>query len=48
MDRYYGYAGRSEGRVRFAGEHTQTDFQGYLEGAVRSGEKAAGSIIAQV
>lgn len=45
--RYYGYAGRSEGRVRFAGEHTQTEFQGYLEGAVRSGEKAAGSIVAE-
>ncbi len=44
--RYYGYAGRSEGRVRFAGEHTQTDFQGYLEGAVRSGEAAAASIAA--
>jgi monoamine oxidase len=45
--RYYGYAGRSEGRVRFAGEHTQTDAQGYLEGAVRSGEKAAMSIVAE-
>lgn len=46
--RYYGYAGRSEGRVRFAGEHTQTDAQGYLEGAVRSGEAAAASIAATV
>ena len=46
--RYYGYAGRSEGRVRFAGEHTQTVFQGYLEGAARSGEKAANSIISQI
>ncbi len=45
--RYYGYAGRSEGRVRFAGEHTQTDAQGYLEGAVASGEKAAASIVAE-
>lgn len=45
--RYYGYAGTSEGRVRFAGEHTQTDFQGYLEGAVRSGEEAAASIVAE-
>ena len=45
--RYYGYAGRSEGRVRFAGEQTQSDAQGYLEGAVRSGEKAAASIVAE-
>ena len=44
--RYYGYVDRSEGGVRFAGEHTQTRFQGYLEGAVRSGEAAAASIVA--
>lgn len=44
--RYYGYAGRSEGPVHFAGEHTATTNQGYLEGAVRSGERAANLIIA--
>ena len=44
--RFYGYAGRSEGPVHFAGEHTATTNQGYLEGAVRSGERAANLIIA--
>ncbi|MFZ5893590.1 MAG: DUF2272 domain-containing protein [Myxococcota bacterium] len=28
-------------RLFFAGEHTQTDFFGYMEGALRSGERAA-------
>jgi monoamine oxidase len=44
--RYYGYAGRPEGRVHFAGEHTATTNQGYLEGAVESGERAAEEIVA--
>ena len=44
--RYYGYAGRSEGAIHFAGEHTATTNQGYLEGAVVSGERAAASILA--
>ncbi len=30
----------------FAGEHTSIDFQGYLNGAVESGERAAGEILA--
>ena len=29
-------------RLFFAGEHTQMDFFGYMEGALRSGERAAG------
>jgi monoamine oxidase len=33
-------AGR-EGGVHFAGEHTDTDQQGYIDGAVRTGERAA-------
>ncbi len=33
-------AGR-EGGVHFAGEHTDTDQQGYIDGAVRSGERVA-------
>jgi monoamine oxidase len=45
--RYYGYAGRPEGGVHFAGEHTVTTNQGYLEGAVRSGERAAAAILAR-
>ncbi len=33
-----------EGGIHFAGEHTESDFQGYLEGAVRSGERAAAEV----
>ena len=29
-----------EGRVHFAGEHTSADWQGYLNGAVESGQRA--------
>ncbi len=35
-----------EGSVHFAGEHTSTDYQGYMEGAVESGERAASEVIA--
>ena len=44
--RYYGYVGRPEGAIHFAGEHTATANQGFLEGAVRSGERAADAIAA--
>ncbi len=46
--KYYGYAGRPEGAVHFAGEHTATVNQGYLEGAVESGERAATEVLAAV
>ncbi len=35
------------GRIFFAGEHTDTLYPGYMEGAVRSGQKAAESIVYQ-
>ena len=35
---------RPEGRVHFAGEHT-SDFTGWMEGAFRSGERAAQEIL---
>ena len=38
-------AGR-EGGVHFAGEHTDTDQQGYIDGAVRTGERAARELVA--
>lgn len=44
--RYYGYVGKPEGAIHFAGEHTATTHQGYLEGAVESGERAAEEIVA--
>ncbi len=37
-------AGR-EGGVHFAGEHTDTAQQGYIDGAVRSGERAARELV---
>jgi monoamine oxidase len=39
--RLWGYTGRAEGRVHFAGEHTSTYSQGYLNGGVESGRRAA-------
>ncbi len=39
--RYWGFVGRPEGRVLFGGEHTCQSAQGFLEGAVRSGERCA-------
>jgi monoamine oxidase len=44
--RYYGTVGRRHGRIHFAGEHTATDSQGYLDGAVQSGERVAREILA--
>ena len=44
--RYYGLVGRRHGHVHFAGEHTATDSQGYLDGAVQSGERVAREILA--
>ncbi len=35
------------GRIHLAGEHTAAEFSGTLEGALRSGARAAGEIIAQ-
>jgi monoamine oxidase len=37
-----------EGRLFFAGEHTQMDHFGYMEGAIRSGERAARLLLEQV
>ena len=39
-----GYEGVREGNLHFAGEHTSIDFQGFMEGAVSSGERVAGEI----
>jgi monoamine oxidase len=37
----WGYTGRAEGNVHFAGEHTSTHSQGYLNGGVESGDRTA-------
>ena len=40
--RFAGMEGRRQGNCLFAGEHTSIDFQGYLNGAVETGQRAAG------
>lgn len=44
--RYWGYLRKSEGGVHFAGEHTSTFSQGYLNGGVESGGRAAREVLA--
>jgi monoamine oxidase len=41
---FSGIEGTREGNVHFAGEHTSLDFQGFMEGAVTSGERVAAEI----
>ncbi len=41
-----GAEGEREGGVFFAGEHTSSDFQGFMEGACESGERAAKEVLA--
>ncbi len=51
MGQYTKFAGverEQEGNCHFAGEHTSVDFQGYLNGAVETGQRAAGEIAAQL
>jgi monoamine oxidase len=43
--RFGGAEAERSGRCHFAGEHTSTDAQGYLEGAVESGERAAREVL---
>ena len=42
---FSGIEGRQEGNAHFCGEHTSIDFQGYLNGAVETGERAASEVI---
>jgi monoamine oxidase len=41
---FAGYEGVQEGNIHFAGEHTEPENQGFLEGAVLSGERVASEI----
>ncbi len=43
---FAGVEGETEGNCHFCGEHTSLDNQGYLNGAVESGERAAAEVIA--
>lgn len=40
-----GVEGEREGNCHFCGEHTSQDFQGYLNGAVETGERAAAEVL---
>jgi monoamine oxidase len=42
---FWGYLHKPEGPVLFAGEHTSTHSQGYLNGGVESGERAAHQVL---
>lgn len=46
--KFAGVEREREGNCHFAGEHTSVDFQGYLNGAVETGERAAEEILADV
>ena len=37
-----------EGNIHFAGEHTSVEYQGFMEGAVRSGARAADEVRMQI
>ncbi|HEY3905615.1 MAG TPA: NAD(P)/FAD-dependent oxidoreductase [Streptosporangiaceae bacterium] len=41
---FNGIQGRRNGNLHFAGEHTSLDFQGYMEGALRTGYRCATEI----
>jgi monoamine oxidase len=43
--KFAGVEGERSGNCHFAGEHTSIDFIGYLNGAVETGERAAGEIL---
>jgi len=45
---FAGAEGLQEGNIHFAGEATSVEFQGYINGAVETGERAAREIKAQV
>jgi monoamine oxidase len=45
--RWWGFVGKAQHRLHFAGEHTAMQALGYLEGAVVSGRRAAREVLAQ-
>lgn len=45
---FNGIQGRQEGNLHFAGEQTSVNFQGYMEGALRSGYRCAEEIATNV
>jgi monoamine oxidase len=45
LTRWWGFVGKPQHRVHFAGEHTSMRALGYLEGAVSSGHRAAREVL---
>jgi monoamine oxidase len=45
---FYGVEAEPQGYVYFAGEHTSIESQGYLNGAVETGQRAAGEVLASL
>ena len=46
--KFSGMEGAQDGAVHFCGEHTSIDAQGYLDGAVESGGRAAREVLAAI
>jgi monoamine oxidase len=46
--KFSGAESERSGNCHFAGEHTSQDFQGYLQGGVETGERAAAEILADL
>jgi monoamine oxidase len=46
--RFSGAESEISGTIHFAGEHTSQDFQGYLNGAVDTGQRAASEVLAAI
>jgi len=46
--RFVGIEAEQDGNAHFCGEHTSIDAQGYLEGAVETGERAANEVAADL
>jgi monoamine oxidase len=45
---FYGVEAEPAGHVYFAGEHTSIESQGYLNGAIETGQRAAGEVLASL
>lgn len=45
---FSGYEAVPQGNIFFAGEHTSTDYQGFMEGAAAEGARAAGEVLTQL
>ncbi|NUP46746.1 MAG: NAD(P)-binding protein [Catenulispora sp.] len=46
VHQYAGYERVAQGNLHFAGEHTSTDFQGYMNGGADEGQRAGNEVLA--